>query len=416
MIILVMNCGSSSVKFRVYDVSKTQNRLLARGGADRVGMKPGSVEIRSEGKPPFQKDVELVNPQAAIAMILNELLLDPEHGCITDIGVIDAIGHRVVHGGEHFSAATLIKPEVKAAIKECATFAPLHNPANLDGIWACERLLPDVPQVAVFDTAFHSTLAPEAYMYALPRRLYTEYGIRRYGFHGTSHFFVNKEAEGILKKQGKASEPYRIITCHLGNGASLAAVKGGKCLDTSMGFTPLEGLVMGTRCGDIDPAILMHLGQFYGPARLDKMLNKESGIMGLTGYSDMRDVVAAARFEEVTEGLDEEERSRVDIAREAMCIYSRRIKKYIGSYAAVLGGVDAVVFTAGVGENSPDIRAHVLEGMEWLGLEVDNEANLGNQTIITTKDSEALALVVPTNEELVIARQTCRVVGESGGK
>jgi len=405
MIVLVLNCGSSSVKFRVFDVDDDKSELLARGAVDRIGLSDSAISLETTGKQPIERTGTVENHQDALSVILEELLIDSEHGCISSLSEIQAVGHRVVHGGEKFSKASIIDNEVKSAIDECSKFAPLHNPPNLNGIWACERVLSDIPQVAVFDTAFHSSLPKEAYMYALPKELYEKQGIRRYGFHGTSHSYVAQEAEKLLEAEQKGEPPYCIVTCHLGSGASVAAVSGGSCVDTSMGFTPLEGLVMGTRCGDIDPAIVIYLMREYGAAQLDRLFNKESGLLGLTGYSDMRDVIALADGEIA----DSSSQAR-EMAEVTMRIYARRIKKYIGSYAAVLGGLDAVVFTAGIGEQSARLRALILDNMDVLGLILDEDANNRNDSVISTPESSAMALVIPTNEELVIAREAYQAV------
>ncbi len=408
MIILVLNCGSSSVKYCLFR-GGGEPEELARGSIERVGLADSEIVLESKGKPKLRRQRGIANHEKAISVILNELVTDPAHGCIENLVDIEAVGHRVVHGGEHFSQAVQIDDEVKHAIEECARFAPLHNPANLKGIEACEKLLPNVPQVAVFDTAFHSTLPPEAYLYAIPYRLYKEQGIRRYGFHGTSHAFVAEKADQLLQKLGRYKAPSRLVICHLGSGASLSAVKGGRCIDTSMGFTPLEGLVMGTRCGDLDPAVVLYLLYEYGPNRLDRMLNKESGLKGLTGFSDMRDVMDAADGK-LPEGATELTKEQRDMATVALNLYVHRLKRYIGAFAAVLGGLDAVVMTAGVGEHAPKVRALTLDGLQGMGIHYDPGANSRNETVISAADSPVAAFVIHTNEELVIARDTVRVL------
>ena len=327
-------------------------------------------------------------------------MVHPEYGVIKSISQIDAVGHRVVHGGEKFSESALINSKVKEAIRECIELAPLHNPPNLLGIEACEKILPGVPQVAVFDTAFHQTMEPVAYIYPIPYEYYEKYRIRRYGFHGTSHYYVSHRAAEIL---GKPITKLRIITLHLGNGASVTAVKFGKSVDTSMGFTPLEGLAMGTRCGDIDPAIVMFLmeKQNLSLEQINNILNKKSGLLGVSGVSnDLRDVLEAA-----SKGNER--------AKLAFEIYCYRVKKYIGAYAAAMGGVDAIVFTAGAGENSPEVREKSVEGLEFLGIKIDkdkNNAARGIEKDISTEDARVRTLVIPTNEELVIALETERIV------
>jgi acetate kinase len=410
VIILVLNCGSSSVKYCLYR-GEEEPEELARGSIERVGLADSEIVFETKGKPRLRRERGIANHEKAMQVILNELVTEPEHGCIQNLEAIEAVGHRVVHGGEHFSQAVRIDDDVKRAIEECARFAPLHNPSNLKGIEACERLLPDVPQVAVFDTAFHSTLPPEAYLYAIPYKLYKEQGIRRYGFHGTSHAYVAEQADRLLRELGLYQEPSRLVTCHLGSGASLSAVKGGQCIDTSMGFTPLEGLVMGTRCGDLDPAVVLYLLYEYGPNRLDRMLNKESGLKGLTGFSDMRDVMDAADGK-LPEGATELTKEQRDMAQVAMNLYAHRVKRYIGAFAAVLGGLDAVVMTAGVGEHAPKIRALTLDGLQGMGIYYDPEKNARNEAVISTEDSPVATFVIHTNEELVIARDTMRVVTE----
>ena len=331
--------------------------------------------------------------------VVIEKLTAPAEGVIASLKEIDAVGHRIVHGGEKYASSVLITEEVKKSIEECYKLAPLHNPPNMIGIEACEELMPNTPMVAVFDTAFHQTMPASSYLYGLPYRLYTEYGVRRYGFHGTSHKYVSQRAADML---GKNIEDVKIITCHLGNGASVAAIDGGKSVDTSMGFTPLEGLIMGTRCGDIDAAILPFLMEKEGfdAKGLSDLMNKKSGVYGMTGISsDFRDIEDAAA-------------QNNELAQVALESYAKKVKKYIGSYAAEMNGVDAVVFTAGVGENGIDMRADIMANMDFLGMKLDEEANKvrGKERVISTEDSKVKILLIPTNEELLIAKDTVALV------
>jgi len=403
--LLVINCGSSSVKYALYEMD-TQT-VLASGLADRVSV-AGGAEAELTHEAPGRAPLTLARPMpdhtSAVALII-ATLTDPEHGAIENVGAIRAVGHRVVHGAARYSESVLITEEVIAAIEACAELSPLHNPPNLAGIRACAAVLPNTPQVAVFDTAFSQTVPPHAYHYAIPHELYERRGVRRYGFHGTSHRYVSGMAAALLADRGLDRERQRIITCHLGNGCSMTAVSGGRCLDTSMGLTPLEGLVMGTRSGDLDPAVVWFIMEHEGlnSDEIDMLLNKKSGLLGLSGVSsDMRDVLAAA-----AEGNER--------ARLALDVYCYRIRKYIGAYAAALGGLDALVFTAGVGENSPPIRARCVGGLEFLGLRLDeatNEGVVGPETPqdIAQADSPARILVIPTDEELTIARDTQAIV------
>jgi len=393
MKVLVINAGSSSLKYSLFE-SETKS-LLAKGGAERIGLDNAFVLHQKSGEDKVKIEVDLANHKDAVAKVL-EILASPEHGVISSMSEIDAVGHRVVHGGEKFSHSVIITPAVKGAIRACFDLAPLHNPANMTGIEACEAAMPGVPQVAVFDTAFHQTMPAEAYMYALPYELYEEYGVRRYGFHGTSHGFVAKRAADIL---GKPIEDLKIITCHLGNGSSISAVKNGKCVDTSMGLTPLAGVCMGTRCGDIDPAIVTFLMDKEGLdiKGIDNLMNKKSGVMGVSGVSsDFRDLSAAA-----AQGNKR--------ARLALDMFMYQCRKYVGSYAAAMGGVDAVVFTAGVGENDAAVRAGIVEGLSYMGISMDTEKNKdirGDEADVSAAGSTVKVLVVPTNEELAIARET----------
>lgn len=400
MKILVLNSGSSSLKYQLID-SETEE-VLSKGLAERIGVVGGGGKIKHEsscGK--TEVDVEMADHDQAMEHVF-ELLTDPKCGAVASVDEISAVGHRVVHGGEKFVQPTLVDEAVVSEIDKLSQLAPLHNPPNLKGIRACIRKMPNVPQVAVFDTAFHATIPDYAYTYALPYKYYTDYGVRRYGFHGTSHKYVTVQAQKMLKELGLDTAATRIITCHLGNGCSMAAVAGGKVIDTSMGMTPAEGLVMGTRGGDLDPAILVYLAkELHAKAEeIDDIINKKSGLLGVTGVSsDMRDVEQAA-----SEGNPR--------ARLALEIFCYRIKKYIGAYAAAMGGLDAIVFTGGIGENSPEVRARVCKGLDFLGLVLDEEKNdtLKGPADIGKPAGSARILLVPTNEERMIARETAEVV------
>jgi len=394
--VLVINSGSSSVKYQLIDMEGEE--VLCRGIAERIGLHGSRIVHRIAGeKHIIEKD--LPNHEVALQEVL-KVLTDEKLGAIKDLSEINAVGHRVVHGGEKFASSVLIDEEVMKVLEENVDLAPLHNPPNIMGIRAIQKLLPGVPNVAVFDTAFHQSMPKKAYLYAIPMELYEKHGIRRYGFHGTSHRYVSRRAAEIL---GKPYESLKIITAHLGNGASIAAVMYGKSVDTSMGFTPLEGLVMGTRSGDIDPAIVIHLQKKLGMSadEVYNLLNKKSGVLGIYGKSsDMRDIEEAA--------LEGDE-----IARLALDIYEYRIAKYIGAYAAAMNGVDVIVFTAGVGENSPLIREEICERyLTYLGVKIDKGENdiRGEERIISTPDSKVTVMVIPTNEELVIARDTKEIV------
>ena len=383
MKILVLNCGSSSLKYQLIDMEN--EAVLCIGLVERIGIEGSILTQKKDGvEGKYVKEQPMKDHQDAIKLVL-EGVLDSTYGGVKDMAEIDAVGHRVVHGGEKFASSVVITDEVEEAIRKCSELAPLHNPANLMGIDAIKAIIPGVPNVAVFDTAFHQTMPASSYLYGLPYRLYTEYGVRRYGFHGTSHKYVSQRAAEML---GKDIADLKIITCHLGNGASVAAVDGGKVVDTSMGLTPLEGLIMGTRCGDIDPAIIPFI------------MNKESGVYGMTGISsDFRDICDAA-----AEGNQQ--------AIDALDAYHKRVKKYIGSYAAEMNGVDAIVFTAGLGENGIDDRLAIASNLEVLGVKMDAEANKvrGKETVISAADSKVKVLLVPTNEELMIARDTLELV------
>ena len=390
MKILVLNSGSSSLKYQLFDVNGDKYEVIAKGLAERIGINDSCVSIKylatGEKK---TVNVDLPTHNEALREVFALLL----NGAISSLDEIAAVGHRVVHGGEIFKESTLVTDEVIDQIDELSTLAPLHNPAAVLGLKAVKAALPNVPQVTVFDTAFHQTMPKEAFLYGLPLEQYTSHQIRRYGAHGTSHLYVSQEAAKIIGK-GK-----KIITCHIGNGASISAVKDGKCIDTSMGFTPLAGVVMGTRSGDIDPYIPLHIMKYQNKSvdEVNKLLNKQSGMQGLCGFSDMRDVGAAYLKGDVR-------------AVDAMNVYAYAILRFIGSYIAAMGGVDAIVFTAGVGENSPILRKMLLERLSYLGIELDEENNnkRGETIEITKSGSKVRAFVIPTNEELVIAQDTVK--------
>lgn len=392
MNILVMNCGSSSLKYQLINMSNEQ--VLAKGLCERIGIEGSKLEHVPTGKDKFVIEKPMKDHTDAVTMVLNALM-NSAHGVITSLDEVAAVGHRVVHGGEFFSNSVVITEQVKKAIEACSDLAPLHNPPNLIGINTCENLLKGKPQVAVFDTAFHQTMPEKAYLYALPYDYYEKYKIRRYGFHGTSHKYVSAQAAEML---GIPYEKAKIVTCHLGNGASVCAVDGGKSVDTSMGFTPLEGLAMGTRSGDLDPAIISFIMQKENMSAKDveNILNKKSGVLGLSGVSsDFRDIEGAAK--------DGNKR-----AQTALDAYYYKVAKYVGAYATAMNGVDAVVFTAGLGENSPTAREAVCKYLGYLGIEIDSEKNncRGKKVEITKDGCKVKVLAIPTNEELVIARDT----------
>ena len=397
MNVLVINCGSSSLKYQLIDMEN--EAVLCIGLVERIGIEGSILTQKKDGvEGKYVKEQPMKDHQDAIKLVL-EGVLDSTYGGVKDMAEIDAVGHRVVHGGEKFASSVIITEEVEEAMRKCSELAPLHNPANLMGIDAIKAVLPGVPNVGVFDTAFHQTMPASSYLYGLPHRLYTEYGVRRYGFHGTSHKYVSQRAAAML---GKDIADLKIITCHLGNGASIAAVDGGKVVDTSMGLTPLEGLIMGTRCGDIDPAIIPFImkKENLDADGVDKLMNKESGVYGMTGISsDFRDISTAA-----AEGNQK--------AIDALDAYHKRVKKYIGAYAAEMNGVDAIVFTAGLGENGIEDRLAIASNLEVLGVKMDAEANnvRGKETVISAADSKVKVLLIPTNEELMIARDTLELV------
>lgn len=395
MKVLVINCGSSSLKYQLIDAQT--EKALAVGLCERIGI-DGRLNHTPAGGEKVVIEKDMPDHEVAVKMVLDELT-DEKYGVISDLKEIDAIGHRVVHGGEKFASSVVINDEVMAAIEECNPLAPLHNPANLIGIRACQAIMPGVPNVTVFDTAFHQTMEPTAFMYGLPYECYEKYKVRRYGFHGTSHSFVSKRA---IELAGLDPENSKVIVCHLGNGASVSAVKNGKSVDTSMGLTPLEGLVMGTRSGDIDPAIIEYLAHAMDKSLEDvmKILNKESGVYGLSGVSsDFRDLENAA----------DEGNKKAQLAQD---VFGYRVAKYIGAYTAAMNGVDAIAFTAGLGENNGIMRDYVCSYLGYLGVEIDKEKNKvrSEETIVSTPESKVKVLVVPTNEELAIARETVELV------
>ena len=396
MKILVLNNGSSSVKYKL--IESDTKEVLAEGGVEKIGLPDSFIKIKRPDGVKETVTVSMPDHKEAIRQVFR-VLTDPNYGVIKSLDEIQAVGHRVVHGMEYFNKSVLITPEVIERVKECYPVAPLHNPANIIGIEAMQELLPGVPQVGVFDTAFHQTMPAKAYMYALPYETYEKYGVRRYGFHGTSHRYVSRRACEFL---GLDPEKTKLITCHIGNGGSITAVRDGKSVDTSMGLTPTEGLMMGTRVGDVDPGALTYLMERTGldAAGLQKMINKESGVLGVSGISnDMRDIEAGI------ENGDER-------AKLAMDMYEYRILKYIGAYTAVLGGVDVIVFTGGVGENQTATRAKLIEQLSFLGIGLDKEANKvrGEEIMISTPDSKVKVVVIPTDEEMMIARDTAEIV------
>jgi acetate kinase len=397
MIVLVMNAGSSSLKYQLYEM--VNESVLAQGRVERIGMDSSIVTHESEGKPEVREVREILDHNAAVKRVI-ELLIHKEHGVLKSIDEIQAVGHRVVHGGESFKASTLVTGEVKLEIRRLFDLAPLHNPPAMMGIVAVEANLPDVPQAVVFDTAFHQSMPQETFLYPIPMVLYRRHKIRRYGFHGTSHDYVSRQA---AMKTGKPLESLKMVTCHIGNGASCTAILNGKSYDTSMGLTPLEGLMMGTRSGDLDPAIVPFTmnKEELTLNEVSSMLNKHSGLLAISGISsDMR---------EITQAMNEGDKQ----AKLAFDMYTYRLRKYIGAYAAAMNGIDTLVFTAGVGENSPEVRKAVCDGLTFLGIELDEERNKERSKevrFISTDASRVAVLVVPTNEELLIARDTYQLV------
>ena len=397
MNILVINCGSSSLKFQLID-SETE-KWIAKGLCERIGIEGSKISYTPAGGEKSSKEVPIADHTDAIRLVL-EALTDANTGVVKDLNEIGAVGHRIVHGGEHFAKATLIDDEVLKAIEDCNELAPLHNPANLIGINACKKLMPSTPMVAVFDTAFHQTMPEEAFLYGIPYDYYKKYKLRRYGFHGTSHAYVSKRAADFL---GQKYEDMKIIVCHLGNGASISAVNKGKCVDTTMGLTPLEGLIMGTRSGDIDPAIMEFLAhkEHLDIDAIMTILNKKSGVLGLSDN-------LSSDFRDIEDGYFAGDENCV----RAMKVFCYHVVKYIGAYIAAMNGVDVICFTAGVGENGPLVRTLVCEHLGYMGIKLDEEANQkrGEDIVITTPDSKTKVMVIPTNEELMIAKQTAELV------
>lgn len=397
MKILVLNCGSSSIKYALYNMD--DKSVMTSGGAERVGLDGAFVKVKLANGEKKQVMHDIPEHTEGVKFIFS-LLTDPEIGVIKDLSEIDAVGHRMVHGGEKFNKSVVLTDEVLKVFEECSDLAPLHNPANLKGVNAVSELMPNLPQVGVFDTAFHQTMPAKAYMYAIPYELYEQYGIRRYGFHGTSHRYVSKRVCDFL---GVNPEDKKVITCHIGNGGSIAAVDGGKCVDTTMGLTPLEGVMMGTRSGDIDGGAVSFIQKKLNldADGISNLLNKKSGVQGITGISsDMREVEAA-------------EKAGNERAILAMEMYNYRIKKYIGAYAAAMNGCDIIVFTAGVGENQAGMRADVCKGMEWMGVKIDEAKNAtihGEEAVISAPDSKVTVVIVPTDEELMIATDTMNLL------
>ena len=395
MKVLVINCGSSSLKYQLID-SETES-VLAKGLCERIGI-DGALTHQPAGKDKIKSTPAMPDHKTAIGIVIDQLT-DKENGVVESLDEIGAVGHRIVHGGEKFTKSCLITDEVIKEVEECSVFAPLHNPAGLIGVRACQELMPGLPMVAVFDTAFHQTMPEKAFLYGIPRKYYDEDGIRRYGFHGTSHQFVSLETAKVL---GKDIKDLKIIVCHLGNGASVCAVKNGKSVDTSMGLTPLEGLVMGTRSGDIDPSVIEYIAEKenFEMEHIMDVLNKKSGVYGISGVSsDFRDIEAAAKAGD----------ERAALAQDVFCY---RVVKYIGAYAAAMNGVDVICFTAGLGENSGETRKKICDYLGYLGVELDEEANKrrGEDLVISTESSKVKVLMVPTNEELAIARETAALV------
>ncbi|MBQ2023632.1 MAG: acetate kinase [Alistipes sp.] len=399
MVILVLNCGSSSIKYQVIDICDNTHNLLAKGLVERIGLPEGDLTHKPVGKEVFHLHQPIADHTTGIRLVL-DALTHPTHGVISSLDEVKAVGHRVAHGGEFFASSCIVNDDVKQKIRSLFDIAPLHNPANLEGILSIEKVLPEVKQVAVFDTSFHQTIEPVNYLYALPYECYEKYRVRRYGFHGTSHKFVAQVGAALA---GLELENSKIITCHIGNGASVTAIQNGKSVCTSMGFSPVDGLVMGTRCGDVDPSALLFIAEKEGMnlADINTLINKRSGVEGLSGVSsDMRDIDAA--YEAGNE--------RAIIARD---IYYGRVKQYIGKYAALMGGVDLVIFTGGVGENSWELRDGACSGLEFMGVEINDAVNRvtrGSDTIISTDNSKVKVAVIATNEELVIATDTYNLV------
>jgi len=400
MKVLVLNCGSSSIKYQL--INMVSKDMMAEGIAERIGEDIALFTYKSEKYTKKKREMVIENHEQGLALIL-EALVDPTNGCLTNLGEIDAVGHRLVHAGEHYSDAVIITDHVVDVMRECITLAPLHNPANLKGIEAVKHAMPDCPQCGVFDTAFHQSMPPEAYLYPLPLDFYHNHKIRRYGFHGTSHKYVSIKAAEFL---GRKLEELKIISCHLGNGASITAIRGGKSIDTSMGLTPLEGLMMGTRCGDIDPAIPIHMQQSLGMSvdEVNTLLNKKSGMLGLSHISnDMREIEEEILIRKNPKAI------------QAHDVYCYRIKKYIGSYFAALNGADVIIFTGGVGERMPILREQVCRDLSALGIVLNNEENArftDDIQVLSSPESRVTVLKIPTNEELMIALETQRLAAK----
>lgn len=417
MKVLVVNAGSSSLKYQLMDTATEE--VLAKGICERIGMAGSLIDHKKADGTKIKKEIPMTDHSVATEIVVN-MLTDKEYGCISSMDEIEAVGHRVVHGGPYISESCLVTDEVMDIIEKCIEFAPLHNPAHIMGIKGCQKVMPNTPQVAVFDTAFHQTMQPKAYTYALPIKMVEEDHIRRYGMHGTSHKFVSQEMNKILNK-----EDSKIVTCHIGNGSSISAVRDGKVVDTSMGFTPLDGVEMGTRCGSIDPAIVPYIMKKYniGVDEITDFMNKKCGFLGVSGYSsDSRDIEAAilGKFNDELPGApktDEEKAITTKHAQLAADILAFQVKKYIGSYSAIMNGLDAIVFTAGMGENNPELRDRVCRDMEFLGIDIDFELNAKtlrqpNTVELSTPKSKVKVYVLPTNEELMIARDTEAIVSK----
>jgi len=404
MKVLVVNAGSSSLKYQLFDTESKS--VLAKGNCERIGIDGSRIIHKTQGKDEFVKDTALKDHSEATKLVV-DTLLDAEVGCIASVDEIEAIGHRVVHGGSYFTESMLVTDEVVSVLEKCTSYAPLHTPAHIMGIKGCKAVMPDTPEVLVFDTSFHQTMPREAYMYGVSYDMYENFGVRRYGAHGTSHRYVSGE---MIKLMGGKAEGTKIVTCHIGNGSSISAVKDGKCVDTSMGFTPLDGIMMGTRCGAIDPAIVPFIMEKmnFTPKEAESYMNKKCGFLGISGISsDSRDLERA-----VAEGND-----RAQLAYDMLCY---QIKKFIGSYSASMGGLNAIVFTAGIGEHSPYIREHALAGLEYLGVKLDSKANdFGHSSTpvkLSAPDSKVEVWMIPTNEELVIASDTENIVNNLKNK
>ena len=399
MIVLVLNCGSSSIKYQVIDIDSNSDALLAKGLVDRIGLSEGILTHKPTGKDKYEVRMPIPDHTKGISLVL-EALVDPTHGAISDLKEIKAVGHRVAHGGEFFKSSVILDEQAKENIRSLFEIAPLHNPANLEGVLSIDKVLPGIPQVGVFDTSFHQSIPAINYLYALPEEYYNKYRVRKYGFHGTSHKYVAKIGAELV---GLDINNSKIVTCHIGNGGSVTAVLNGKSFDTSMGFSPLDGLVMGTRCGSVDASAITYIGEREGMsyAELNSMMNKKSGVYGMTGLSsDMRDI---------DDAYDAGNQKAI-VARD---LYYNRVKKFVGEYAAEMGGVDLVVFTGGVGENSADLRRYVCRNMEFMGIKLNdsvNDVTRGTNTIISTDDSKVKVAVIATNEELVIATDTYELV------